>query len=295
MLSGYQPCLMEGPDGGRGSFELFWRAVKPLGPRFVHYSVRPWMERGAFRMESREFLRRYPEIRLMTPEVKNVLKSELHREALRMSQHIVVPQAPLEIVVYSAPFAQDWPRPYKFCFQGTILNSQRAAVANVLSRRNDSLVKATCRRDRETAHQALNPEASARVYAQCEFCPLPLGDSLSDTRFFDAMRSGCLPISFEALRPLPFAHWLDYNSWALLQRQHDERSIARAFDRLAQMPKAELHHRRQAMARTIRQITFSECAGRPGLFYALAALKDLPVRYGLEDLWGFHHLDVEEP
>jgi hypothetical protein len=63
----------------------------------------------------------------------------------------------------------------------------------------------------------MSSDASAEVYSQCEFCPLPKVDYLSDRRFFDAMRTGCLPVLYERLRPLPFVHWVDYFSWALLQ------------------------------------------------------------------------------
>lgn len=272
----------------RGSFETVWQAVRHLHSRFATLCIRPWMERTHFGMESREFFRRYPQVTLWSPEIKNVRLKELQDTLPRFSQHIVVPQAPLEVLVYDAPQRRDWPRPYTFCFQGTILNEQRATLARVLGRRSDSYVRAMCRRDRETTHAAMAPSSSAEVYAQCKFCPMPMGDSLSDTRFFDAMRTGCLPIIFERLRPLPFAHWLDYFSWSLLQTRHDEAALTAAFERLARMPEHERIQRRASMLDTARQLSFSRCQGRPGLTYALAAL-NLPMEARVEDSLGHTH------
>lgn len=271
-------------------FDAFWRAVEHLSRRnnFIIYCTRPWMERTHFGMETRDFLKRYPRITLFSPEIKNVDADELRDSAKTFRRHIVVPQAPLDAVLDAKPLQPGWQRPYAFCFQGTLLNDARVATAQVLADgRNDSVVAANCRYDRVDASKALRNGAAMNLYALCKFCPTPTGDSLSDTRFFDAMRAGCIPISYEELRPLPFVHSLDYSS-ALLQRRHDASSLQRDFERYMRMSEGELMQRRLALAETARRLSFSPCYGYAGLAYALEELKYAHR----DDLWGFSYLAV---
>jgi hypothetical protein len=286
----------------RSCFARVFAAVKHLGPgRFATFCSRPWMERTLYAMDMREFLQQYSQVWLFSPEIKNVRMAEMRRAPSSFRRHIVVPQWPGDFQVYhanagssrsvaaggSAATPAPVARRYMFCFQGTQVNDQRTATAKVLAQRGDSYVRAMCRRHRTESQTDMNTRVSTELYSQCEFCPLPKGDSLSDRRYFDAMRTGCLPVVFERLRPLPFANWLDYFSWALLQLAHDEASLAASFNRLAAMPLAERDALREAMLHTARQMSFSACQDRAGLVYAMASLVALPEDHPMDDLWGY--------
>ena len=271
-------------------FEEAWQAVRHLGPgRFATLCTRPWMERTNFAMESRDFLRRYPRVSLFSPELKNVRSGEMEHAPAGFRRHVVVPQWPPDFEVHQVAQGKAalQPRRYMFCFEGTQLNGQRTATALALGQRTDSFVRATCRRDRNNLNAVLNTYSPAELYSQCEFCPLPKGDSLSDRRFFDAMRTGCIPVLFERLRPLPFVYWLDYFTWALLQTAHDVPSLTSAFDRLAAMSPRRRADLRAAMMDTAVQISFDACQDRAGLWYAMASLVDLPPAHKMDDLWGY--------
>lgn len=254
---------------------------------FFVYCHTPWMDRTHFDMESRTFLRRYPEITLLSPEIKNLRWDELKRYPELFHRHIVMPHYETDFRVLRAPKAENWPRPYKFCFQGTILNVGRQNLFDVLSSRNDSYVQSSCRQERNAFVQVISTDNSASLYTQCQFCPLGMGDSLADQRFMDVVRAGCIPVSIVDLRPMPFAAWLPYEGFALSAIYWDKPSLTKVFNRLATMSPEEIRKRQVVMAEVAQQVTFADCNGhRHGLYYALASLQ-LPGEVRNIDLQGF--------
>jgi len=225
----------------------------------------------------------------LSPELKNVRLSELRPAPPSFHRHVVVPQFPLDMAIYAAPLRRSWERPYTFCFRGTQVTQQRTTLAQVMLSRNDSYLDANCRRSRQQATTAMKTEASVELYSRCKFCPVPKGDSLSDRRFFDVMRSGCLPVTFERLKPLPYAQWLNYTSWALLQEDHTARGMAHGLDRLAAMPAQEWYTRQQSMLATTRALSIAGCQGHTGLYYMLASLGSARAgERALDDILGYN-------
>lgn len=274
----------------------FRRAVDAMQPlldrnpraKLVTVSRRPFPERTNFRTPMRDLLANNPNIMFLSPEIKNLQSRELRSGAAKFSflNHVILPQFPVDFTVFDAPFAPDWDRPYRFCFQGTLLNAERTMVTDALRQRNDSYVLSTCRSDRaDFAATTFSSGDSATLYSQCQFCPTPRGDSNCDTRFFDAMRVGCIPIVTNAMRATPYIRHVDYAAWSLAYlRDTNAKRFAQYLDTLADQSPESIHRQRLRMREAALQITHAECNGAPGLHYALASL--IEDRSGLEDLWG---------
>ncbi|EDQ84446.1 uncharacterized protein MONBRDRAFT_30215 [Monosiga brevicollis MX1] len=269
-------------------------ALDPLRARFPHLqfftvSRRPFPARTNLRAPMRQLLADYPHIKFLSPDIKNMQSHELRDPHLQpiLANHVVLPQFPVDFPILTAPFDPAWPRPYRFCFQGTLLNAERTMVADALLQRNDSFVQGNCRSDRANlAATSLRTDESALLYAQCEYCPTPRGDTNCDTRFFDALRVGCIPIVTNALRPAPYIRHVDYHGW-VETFLHDTNTprFQRFLDHLANQPAHARHQQRLRMRDAALHLTHASCNGAPGLHYALASL--LEDRTHLEDLWGF--------
>lgn len=151
----------------------------------------------------REILKKY-EFTILSPEVTNLKFSEIQTGTNWLYKHIVVPQVPL--LSWTLPDAlSPSHREYKFCFMGTLINKERRGLVDVMLKRKDSLVITACRNERVNLNRRLRKRnASTVLYRHCEMCMIPLGDSLSDRRLFDAANAGCIPIITNDLRPLPF-------------------------------------------------------------------------------------------
>lgn len=272
-----EPC--KDARGAPISFRKAVEAARPLakqhGAQLFTISSRPWTERTNFGKESRELFKEFDDVIFLSPEIKNIQPREMKSSKMRarFQRHIATPQWPLNFDIYTEPFDSEWKRPYKFCFQGTLLNGERERLTASLKQRNDSYVRANCRTTRSSdAASVLTSDSSAQLYSQCQFCPLAKGDSNSDTRLFDAMRTGCLPVSLNRFRPLPYAHWVDYDSWFFRVDAQSVQSHSLLFNQLERLSDREISRMRKAMLNSARQLTNSQCNGETGLKLALASL-----------------------
>lgn len=268
-------------------FELLWEEVKGrdeikdrLEDVFI-FSERHWTKRTGFGEPIRNILKDYP-FTILSPEVTNLKASEALSEENQdwLARHVVMPQPPL--VAWPLDGAtRPQGRPYKFCFSGTQINNERRVLSDVLNRRNDSMVVAGCRRDRENLQHHLrnNKFSATQQYRRCEMCLVPHGDSLSDRRLFDAMASGCVPVVTPLMRPLPFAmtNEVDYGSAALFLRENMreeelESELNDLAQRFATFPE-ELQMLRENSVRIARKLSYSECGDQAGLVLTLNQLR----------------------
>lgn len=253
-------------------FQHAFDAVRHLGRRFIVYTARPWNARTMVHLETEEMLKRFKSLVVWSPEVRTINKWSLGTHEMWLARHVVVPQPPLEFEINDPAFKPSWQRKFEFCFQGTQINYQRIVTAKVLANRNDSFVYAGCRRQRKSMAASQLASASSRsLYSQCEFCIMPMGDSLSDKRLFDAMMSGCIPIIYEQLKPLPFAQFLDYRKFSLhLSSTFWKSDISGALDKIQTLSREKRSAMRHALLYAAHSISFSSSDGYSGLHYALA-------------------------
>eukprot|EP00899_Mesostigma_viride_P026806 jgi/Mesvir1/730/Mv17337-RA.2 len=162
------------------------------------------------------------------------------------------------------------PRPFVFAFVGGVMNDERRAISASLSRRNDSFLRAWCRARRTNAART---ELLTSVYSSADFCILARGDSRSDSRLFDALRSGCIPVLTDRLRLLPFASAVDYGAavvWVSSPTHAD--TMSADLDRLAAMPREEVARRRLAAVRIAQAVAMEDCGYAGGLHLAMDEL-----------------------
>ena len=170
-------------------------------------------------------------------------------------------------------------RPYKFCFSGTQINQERRVLSRLLASRNDSYVVAGCRADRQQLQHHLRSArwSAAQQYRSCQMCVIPLGDSLSDRRLFDAMSSGCVPVVTQRMRPLPFAGSPDLNGLyrrALVKLHHTgtEKDLRRQLETFESLSARDLQNHREASVAVAQKLSYSECGAHAGLVLTLAQL-----------------------
>eukprot|EP00043_Microstomoeca_roanoka_P003706 m.45304 g.45304 ORF g.45304 m.45304 type:complete len:513 (-) comp12172_c1_seq1:41-1579(-) len=256
-------------------FNAIFEAVRHLGQRFILFTERPWNDRTQLKTETEKLLHKYPQIVFWSPEIKTLTSRSLRNDPFTFSRHVVVPQAPLDIDVYPKPFldVQENDRPFEYCFQGTLLMQQRVVASLALKERKDSFVLGNCRRDRTNMRTGILASGNSRkLYAQCNFCIMPMGDSLSDRRLFDAMSVGCVPVIFEGLKPLPFAQFMDYNNFTLYLPEPESVEDVHTFmvEQDFLLTPDVRHAMRTRMLAAVRSMSFSPAHNYAGLHYALA-------------------------
>ena len=262
------------------------------------YSHRHYTQRTGFGLSMREILKTY-EFTVLSPEVTNLSPAEVDAGASWLYKHIVVPQVPL--LAWSLPDALSAShREWKFCFMGTsTLNEERRAMVEVMLSREDSLVVTACRNERMGLNRRLRKRnASTILYRHCEMCLIPLGDSLSDRRLFDAANAGCVPVVSQPLRPLPFPQaagkkgdsggasnptngryvgGIDWESSVLRMPIADStaigmRGLDERLDELASMPASKMMYYRSKVLTAASKFSFSPCGGYSGLLLTLQRL-----------------------
>ncbi|EGD81728.1 hypothetical protein PTSG_02439 [Salpingoeca rosetta] len=293
------------------SFDQVFRAVQPLGRRFILFTARPWNALTLLRMNTQTLLDRYPDMVVWSPEVRTLQVQDLRhpnrRQSRSLRRHVAVQQPPLLMNIPEHVFAPEWARHYEFCFQGTLLNQQRTSIAEVLRARNDSFVFGSCRSTRtQLMFTKLSPDESRRLYSRCHYCIMPMGDSLTDQRFFDAMMVGCIPVIFEPLKPLPFAQFLDYASFTRHVRNARSRgALWRELEAIHATPREQRVTMRRALLHAVKSISFAREHAHAGLHFALALTvmsdvddRDLQLQHAeheinrladLEGWWGLRH------
>ena len=288
-----------GRKAGRGvglqvsPFDMLWQELQEhheiktrLNDVFI-FSERHWTKKTGFGMPIRQLLKNYP-FTILSPEVTNLQQSEIRsmQNLAWLSKHVVIPQPPLVAwPLVDATDPQD--RPYKFCFSGTQINKERRILSSVLSQRNDSYTVAGCRKDRKNMQHHLrnNKFSATQQYRSCQMCLIPLGDSLSDRRLFDAMSSGCIPLVTQKMRPLPYASTreVDYRSAIFtLHHRGTEKSIKAQLHRFEHLTPEDLKAQREASVSIAKKLSYSDCGGHTGLvlsLYQLQVQRDL-VRQG---------------
>jgi hypothetical protein len=84
------------------------------------------------------------------------------------------------------------------------------------------------------------------VYRMADFCPCPRGDSLSDSRMYDALRAGCIPVLFSKRRMHAFEDHIHYEQFVItadwVTSKQDMRLLMK---QLRSMPEAEKADRRR--------------------------------------------------
>lgn len=239
----------------------------------------------------RDILKKY-EFTIISPEVTNLQVSEVQTGANWLYKHIVLPQVPL--LSWTLPDAlSPSHREYRFCFMGSLINNERRAMVDVLLQRKDSLVVTACRGERANLNRRLRKRnASTVLYRHCDMCMVPLGDSLSDRRLFDAANAGCIPIVSQPLRPLPFPQvgktgegsynskytgGIDWHSAVLRAPIVDltdksKRLLSNRLDELASLSAASMRNLRSNVLAAATKFSFSSCGGYWGLLLTLQRL-----------------------
>lgn len=273
------------------NFNDIFKAVRPLGSRFILFTARPWNLRTLVRRKTHAFLRRYPDVVVWSPEIRTITTRQLLPPLNSVMRHVAVQQPPFLMEIPDEVFAPEWDRRFMFCFQGTQLNAQRTLTAEVLKRRGDSFVFANCRNDRkQNMYTKLSPTTSRNLYATCQYCIMPMGDSLSDQRFFDAMIAGCIPVIYEPLKPLVFAQFLDYTQFTFhVPTPRTEPWLSKQLDAIAQTSVAKQQQMRHHLHHAIRSISFSHEHNNAGLHFALALTMLSAVPDPDPALQDYHH------
>ena len=268
----------------RAPFELLWEELREhrdlkhrLRDVFI-FSERHWTKRTGFGMPIRHLLKDYP-FTVLSPEVTNLQAREMTKRNLPwLSRHVVIPQPPL--VAWPLRDAKEIEnRPHKFCFSGTQINRERRVLSAVLSQRNDSYVVAGCRLDRKKMQHHLrnNKFSASQQYRACQMCIIPLGDSLSDRRLFDAMASGCVPVVTQKMRPLPFSGIspdMDYRKAIIkLHPSGTQKDLKRQLETFESLSARDMASYREASVSIAEKLSYSECGGHSGLVLTLAQLK----------------------
>jgi len=111
-------------------------------------------------------------------------------------------------------------RPYLVAYIGSQISEFRRRLVAVLQEphpgnlsappvaNDEAYVSAFCRDERlAMAEASRHGKTIARdsqpipvVYRMADFCPCPRGDANSDSRMYDAIRAGCIPVLFTSMR-----------------------------------------------------------------------------------------------
>jgi len=84
------------------------------------------------------------------------------------------------------------------------------------------------------------------VYRMADFCPCPRGDSLSDSRMYDALRAGCIPVLFSKRRMHAFEDHIHYEQFVITADWVSSKQHMRLLmTQLRSMPEAEKADRRR--------------------------------------------------
>lgn len=271
------------------------------GADFFSYSQRHLTERVAYGLPLRDLMREVP-LTWLTPEVTLITGEEVRDAdtAWRLARAVIVPQPPVLSRVVSlrraAPAAPgvgggeegggggvgvggsgEVRRPFRFALVGGIINAERRRLVRALEGRSDAFVRAACR-DSRYAAIAMDLES---IYASADFCIVPMGDTLSSRRTFDALRMGCVPVLTSPLMQLPFPDEIDYGDFVRFVDAGDGADIAAQLDALAasaiegaaddDVAAPEMTWRRRAAAAAAEALAMEDCAYAGGMRLAVEA------------------------
>uniref|UniRef100_A0A7S0RA35 Exostosin GT47 domain-containing protein n=1 Tax=Pyramimonas obovata TaxID=1411642 RepID=A0A7S0RA35_9CHLO len=129
------------------------------------------------------------------------------------------------------------------------------------------------------------------VYRMADFCPCPRGDSLSDSRFYDAMRAGCIPVMFDRVRMNAFEGALNYSRLVVTADDvATEADMADLLRQLAAMPLHEKAERRRRLLEVSAYFHYDESADVSAFTAALdelgsrvEMLNEYRANYGMRD------------
>lgn len=237
---------------------------------------------------------------LLLFEVTNAPQRELQRTPWSFSRNIIIPWPRLLPTSYSTAALRSSAsnkRPNEFAFVASGINSARRSLATALKQWSESAahVSLVCGNERKNMQRSLTSDVNTSawfhdgagiistdkmrlsdVYAQSDFCFCPRGDSRSDTRFFDAARSLCIPVIVNnQLRMLPFERSIQYEAFTLFAEVHTNADATLLLQRLHAIPLAQRVRMREAMSQHVSKLTYEE-AEHPNAFDA--AMHELSAR-----------------
>ncbi|KAK3265199.1 hypothetical protein CYMTET_26102, partial [Cymbomonas tetramitiformis] len=98
----------------------------------------------------------------------------------------------------------------------------------------------------------------AQVYRMSDFCPCPRGDARTDSRFYDAIRGGCIPVVFDRLRMSAYENDVEYDKFVVIADWvNDDYDMLKLIEELSAMTLEQKALRRLAMLHATPFLTWS--------------------------------------
>lgn len=228
------------------------------------YASQPWTEQSGLGENILRLVERFP-LTLLTPDFPELTGFMAQRTVL--GRHVSVPPPPFDYGVVNMS-GETWRR-YRFCFAGAQTSSLRRTIASSLCSRWDAAVIAPCEKHPHYTNPEFSPNFYAELYSNCDFCFVPLGETMSDFNLREAMRVGCVPAILDTYHALPRQEWTDYSQaiW-LVSRQH----LATELERMSEVPLAKLQQMRRGALEYAAALSLRECTGSRGLFAIMQRL-----------------------
>jgi len=185
---------------------------------------RHWTQRTAFGRSSMQMVHKDHPI-LLTFEFTNHKAADMARDLWRMARSVIIPRPDpfAELSSSRCPEGSAPPpnqrRPYLVAYLGSQISTFRRrlvaamqefgtppAISNPvdgsLEETPKVYVNAFCREERLQVSERLQRGEVAGMdapflYRMSDFCPCPRGDSHTDSRLYDAIRAGCIPVLFD--------------------------------------------------------------------------------------------------
>ncbi|KAK3287645.1 hypothetical protein CYMTET_4854 [Cymbomonas tetramitiformis] len=263
---------------------------------------RHYTERTAFGQTSIDLAMMQPGPILLLFEFTNFKPSHLRSNLWLYAKHVVVPRPDpyTGAVPAAAPEVQ---RPLLMAYIGSVISPFRSIMVHAIEQlRHQAQYKVHIdgfchdkRLERAEAMQAGERSGvvgaaevnTALVYRMADFCPCPRGDARTDSRFYDAIRAGCIPVVFDRLRASAFSNAVNYTGFVVMaDHVSNVPTMRQLMEELAAMTLEEKARRRTHMAAISPLLNFDPSV-EPNAFLMIA--NELAARAAVVTPWRGHY------